>query len=132
MITGLTRYGLSNADAILASVVTAFDVEVVSEHEPEYWGFETQEEWDAWQHEVGRESWHVFYKELLAVIRGEPNTFSAGTLGAIYARLAQKLAKQEPALLRAENETAFMEKLGEMYLDEKALGFPADKQEAPF
>ena len=32
---------------ILVAIANAFDVKLVSEHDPEFWGFETQEEWDA-------------------------------------------------------------------------------------
>jgi hypothetical protein len=32
---------------ILWAIQDAFNVEIVSEHQPQYWGFDTQEEWDA-------------------------------------------------------------------------------------
>jgi hypothetical protein len=44
----------SNGDPskILVAVQVVFDTYIVSEHEPQYWGFDTQEEWDAWQREA--------------------------------------------------------------------------------
>ena len=34
---------------ILVAIENAFDVKLVSEDEPQFWGFETEKEWDAWQ-----------------------------------------------------------------------------------
>src|SRR5437762_2881194 len=36
-----TRYGRYDADAILAAVAEAFETEIFSEDEPQFWGFET-------------------------------------------------------------------------------------------
>src|SRR5262249_53321414 len=42
-----TRYAGNVTDKILAAISKAFDVDIVSEHEPQYWGFKSYEEWDA-------------------------------------------------------------------------------------
>jgi hypothetical protein len=34
---------------IFHAIAEAFDTDIVTEHQPEFWGFDTQEEWDAWQ-----------------------------------------------------------------------------------
>ena len=39
-----TRYGRNDAVAILAAVADAFETEILSEDEPQFWGFETNEE----------------------------------------------------------------------------------------
>jgi hypothetical protein len=39
-----TRYGRNDAVAILAAVAEAFETEIFSEDEPQFWGFETNEE----------------------------------------------------------------------------------------
>jgi len=36
-------------DLILAAIEQAFDTNIYSEYEPQFWGFDTQEEWDAWK-----------------------------------------------------------------------------------
>jgi hypothetical protein len=43
----ITRYGLNNPTKILQAIAEAFDTDIFSEHEPQFWGFHTQEEWDA-------------------------------------------------------------------------------------
>jgi hypothetical protein len=34
---------------IFYAIAKAFDSAIVSDQQPEFWGFDTQEEWDAWQ-----------------------------------------------------------------------------------
>src|SRR5829696_1929375 len=48
-VTSLSRYAGNNAVYIISAIMEAFSVRIVSEYEPEYWGFDTQAEWDAWQ-----------------------------------------------------------------------------------
>lgn len=48
LVSGFTRFAPNGAPGkILRAIADAFDVAIVSEHEPEYWGFNTREEWDA-------------------------------------------------------------------------------------
>jgi len=56
-VTHMKRCGLFNiAEAILAKIHEVFGVDIVSEHEPAYWGFSTQQEWNEWQDEMAREA----------------------------------------------------------------------------
>jgi hypothetical protein len=43
----LTTYRWNAPATILNAVEAAFDTKIFSEHEPQYWGFETEEEWKA-------------------------------------------------------------------------------------
>ncbi len=43
----LTVYGVDAPGKILHAISEAFDTEIFSEHEPQFWLFNTQEEWDA-------------------------------------------------------------------------------------
>jgi hypothetical protein len=43
----ITRYGCNNPTKILQAIAEAFGTDIFSEHEPQFWGFQTQEEWDA-------------------------------------------------------------------------------------
>src|ERR1700738_2082099 len=47
-----TRYGRNDTDAVLAAVAEAFETEIFSEHEPQFWGFETNEELDGHIREI--------------------------------------------------------------------------------
>ena len=46
-VSCLSRYAGSRAAHTFEAIVTEFDLMIFSEHEPQYWGFKTHEEWDA-------------------------------------------------------------------------------------
>src|SRR5262245_3640210 len=77
-----TRY-MPNGDPekILAAVAEAFDTDIVSEYEPQYWGFDTEEEWEAAERKITEESKRKFYIELLKYCRGEASDIEPGTNG---------------------------------------------------
>jgi hypothetical protein len=50
---------------IFHAIAEAFDTGIVSEHEPQYWGFDTQEEWDEWNEQRSRKVEESFHDELL-------------------------------------------------------------------
>jgi hypothetical protein len=54
-VSSLTRW-MRNGDPseILGAIAVAFDTGVVSECEPQYWGFDTMEEWDAAEKKMRR------------------------------------------------------------------------------
>ena len=43
----LSCYGANAPSRILEAIATTFDTEIFSEHEPQFWGFTSQEELDA-------------------------------------------------------------------------------------
>ena len=45
-VSCLSRYAGSRAAHTFEAIVTEFDLMIFSEHEPQYWGFKTHEEWD--------------------------------------------------------------------------------------
>ena len=50
-----TRFAGNGSYKILNAVCDAFDVHIVSEHDPQYWGYETMEQWaNAWDEESQR------------------------------------------------------------------------------
>ena len=65
----LTRYAGNAVGKLLGAIAETFRTPIYSEHEPQFWGFDTQEEWDAWQ--------DAFFKEhegcALKFVADEPN-----------------------------------------------------------
>src|SRR4051794_16904883 len=55
MVTTFNRYGGNDATKILAAVAEVFQTEILSECQPEYWGFDTEEEWDLAMETMARE-----------------------------------------------------------------------------
>src|SRR5262249_17468478 len=43
LVSTLTRYGMNAPQHILRAICDKFDVDIVSEYDPEFWGFKTQE-----------------------------------------------------------------------------------------
>ena len=66
----ISRYGRNAPSKILNAVADAFDVRIVGEYEPQFWGFDTQEEWDAAQTEWAREEDERFLIEVLKYCKG--------------------------------------------------------------
>jgi hypothetical protein len=91
-------------EKILKAIAEVFDTNIVSEYEPQYWGFETQEEWDACMERMSREYEEKFHVELLKYCRGEPNDIEPGTNGELDAEIAKKLSDKDPSLLLPENK----------------------------
>jgi hypothetical protein len=52
VVAVFTRYGRNDTHAIFAAVAEAFETEIFSEDEPQFWGFETNEELEEHMREV--------------------------------------------------------------------------------
>ena len=110
---GMTRYGPNCPLRILDAIVQVFDVDIVSEHEPQYWGFDSEEEWQAvWKADEQR-CRREFYGDVLKYVHGEPNGIRAGSIGEIKADIAKDLIAQEPTL--AENREKLIEAVERVY-----------------
>jgi hypothetical protein len=46
-VRSFARYGLNDPSVILGAIAEEFDTYIASEHDPKYWGFQTEEEWHA-------------------------------------------------------------------------------------
>ena len=97
---------------ILHAIAEAFDTDIVSEHQPEYWGFDTQEEWDADKKRIHEEYERQFHVELLKHLRGEPTDIQPGTIGMKKAEIAKSLVEKDPSFMEPANRDKLM---GEIY-----------------
>jgi hypothetical protein len=112
----LTRYGANAPGKILNAVAEACETDIVSEYEPQFWGFDTQEDWDVSMEQMSRESEENFYIEILKYLRREPNDIQPGTIGMIHAEIAKRVIAESPDLL-AENKRPDLIKTVEMIYD---------------
>jgi hypothetical protein len=103
-VSNIRRSGRTAPGKILNAIAQTFDTDIFSEHEAQYWGFDTQEEWDAWQKERAKEDDDEFHAELLKYLRGEPNDIRPGTVAMGYAEKAKQLVENDPTLLLLENK----------------------------
>ena len=106
--------GSGSPGGILNAIAEDFRTEIFSEHQPQYWGFDTQEGWDAWQHAIAKEHEDKFYADLLKFVADEPNGIRAGTVGEKWALIAKRLIAGDPGLVVPERRR----ELEEAILDE--------------
>lgn len=128
----LSRFGANVPGKILRAIAEAFDADIFSEHEPQFWGFDTQEQWDAAWGEIADQHREEFYADVCAFIRGEPNDIRPGTVGETEAKIAKTLAETDPTLLHPENKDRLLAEIRAIYdrdhavfttLSPKALAF---------
>ena len=106
---------------ILNALANVFDTDIVSEYEPQFWGFDTEEEWDAWQRQISQEHEEEFHIELLKYLRGEPNDIRPGTVGMCQAEIARTLVEKDPSLLLSVNKDKLRNEIQSIYDHEHAV-----------
>ena len=129
LVCFLTRYAGNVAKKILNAIAEAFDTDIVSEYEPQYWGFDTQEEWNAWLDRKSREADERFYTELCKYLRGEANDIRPGTCGMEIAEIAKKLVEKDPTLLMPINKDKLRKEIESTSGRDQESGGPLDARQ---
>jgi hypothetical protein len=120
------RFGGNNPNVILNAVAEEFDTYIASELEPQYWGFDTEEEWraaNAKDHREFMKAQRKFEKELLKYVRGEPHNIKPGTDEESKAKIAKRLAEEDPTLLFPVNRKRFRSEIQAIYYQLDASPF---------
>jgi hypothetical protein len=114
---------------ILGAISEEFNTDIVSEHEPQFWGFDTQQEWDAYQEKIAREHEEEFHIELLKHLRGEANDIRPGTVGMLQAQIAEKLVAERPELLLPAHKQELLDAINAIYdRDHSVRGTLTDRE----
>jgi hypothetical protein len=100
---------------VFHAIAEAFDTEIVIEGQPEFYGFDTQEEWDAWNKRRNEEDERTLHAELLKHLRGEPSNIRPGTIGMKNAEIAKALVEKDPSLMEPENRDKLMGEIDAIY-----------------
>ena len=117
---------------ILWTVADVFETDIVSEHQPQFWGFDTQEEWDAWNRAEATKAEEDFYKEVVKFVRGEAHDIKPGTIRMVKAEIAKRLIAESPDLLAEDKRPDLIKAVNLVYdrdhavvvtLTEKDLAF---------
>ena len=69
LVSLLSRYCTNASQRILQAICDEFDVDIASEYEPQFWGFKTQEAWDAWERARTTKEEKDFYNEVVKFVR---------------------------------------------------------------
>ena len=100
----LSRYGANAPRKILSAIAETFDTEIFSEYEPDYWGYDTQEEWDDAMKKIADPHREEFYVDICAYVKGGLNNIRPHTIGEIKAQIAKNLVEKDRALLEPQNK----------------------------
>lgn len=114
-IVQLQIYGANAPGKILNAIADTFDIDIVSEYEPQYWGFNTQAEVDAFFDKMAAEHAENFLADLEKFVRGEPNDIRPGTIGMRQAEIGKALAEKDASLLLPENRNKFLSEIETVY-----------------
>jgi hypothetical protein len=120
-VSTLKRYGGNAPGKILDAVADAFDTDIFSEHEPQFWGADTEEELEAWLKKISEEGQERFHVELLKYLRGEPNDIRPDSNGMLQAKIAKSLVEKDPSLLLPANKDRFRNEIESVYQREHSV-----------
>jgi hypothetical protein len=98
IVDTLTRYAPNGFPLeILYAIDETFDTDILTEDNPRFWGFDTEEEWREAEAQMCRDYEERFRAELLKYLLGEPNKFVTGIIAIAEAKgksIAAATAKQ--------------------------------------
>jgi hypothetical protein len=115
-VSGFSRYAWNVPRRILEAVAEVFDTEIFSEHEPQFWGFATEEEWDAAMEKMSREDRDKFHADILRYLAGaEHGIGGPGTVGMTMAEIARELVSRNPELVCPEKKDELMAAINAEY-----------------
>jgi len=88
----------------LQAIAEVFDTDIFSEHEPQYWGFDTEEEWHLHEERLAQEAETKFHADILKYVRGEPNDLCMEE-----ANIVKRLVADDPGLVAPGRKKELME-----------------------
>lgn len=99
-VASLTRW-MPNGDPseILDAIAVTMDTAIVSEYQPQYWGFDTMTEWESALEKLDRQAEREFHRELMKYLRNQRNNIKPGTVEMRKAEIAKNLVETDPTLL---------------------------------
>src|SRR6266853_3304625 len=114
----LTRYGFQSPVRILEAISAAFNTEFHTEHEPKFWGFSTQEEWDAAEERLYLELRDRFYEDIVKFATGKEHGLSPGTIGMGKGEIAKAMVLDNLDLLLSQNKDELLRVIDERHEQE--------------
>jgi hypothetical protein len=121
IVSWFCRYGMNAPQFILQAIQNLFDVDIVSEHEPPSWGYNTTEEWEAALTAMSKKAEQNFYNEVVKFVRGEAHGITPGTIGMIKAEIAKRLIADSPELLAEDRRPDLIKAVNLVYDKDHAV-----------
>ena len=94
-VSGFAPAGPDAPRTMLNSISQLFNIHIFTDRDPQYWGFGSQEEWDAAENQASKKR----YDDLCAFVRGEADGQSSAD-----GEIAKVLVGVDASLLQPENK----------------------------
>lgn len=114
----MTRRGNNAPDRILVAIEEVFNTEIYSEYQPQFWGYETEEDWEAARNWRAEESEARLYTDIINYLNGEPHNIGVGTNGEACAEIAKDLVTKDPQLLDGKNQKKLMDLVNDAWIND--------------
>jgi hypothetical protein len=113
LVTNLRRTAGTGAPGkILGAIAEAFDTDIWSEHDYQYWGFASREEEEAFHQGLAKQHDEELYQVTIDyLVHGQPHTYRRTTLGAIAIEHIKQLSVADPTLLEPVNKERVIHEL---------------------
>jgi len=121
LVSMFSRYGTNAPQRILYAIADEFHADIVSEYEPEYWGYKTKEEWEMAWTAMAKKDEQDFYNEVAKFVRGMAHDIRPGTIGMIQAEIAKRLIAESPELLAEDRRTDLIKAVNLVYDRDHAI-----------
>ncbi len=128
-VDSFTRFGGNSPQRILRAIADKFDVDILSEYEPEFWGYETEEEWHAAWATIAEKDEQDFYNDVVRFVRGDSHEIGPGTIGMIRAEIAKRLVWESPELLDEDKRRELIKAVEVIYDRDHAVKVTLSQQE---
>ena len=115
LASAFTRYGDNAPQRILRAISQEFNVKIVSEYAPQYWGFSNEEEAEAFWREQNEKSEREFYNEVVKFVCGQSHNIKSGTIGMNQAEIAKRLIAESPDLLSENKRSDLIKAVNMVY-----------------
>jgi hypothetical protein len=114
-VSRFSAHGLKGQPGkIVDAIGDTFGTHIFSDHEPQYWGFATQEEWDAAKNRASDQARNELYAYVCAYVRGERIGIKPA-IGKIKANIAKVLVETDATLLHSENKDKLLAGIDAIY-----------------
>jgi hypothetical protein len=114
----LLGFGMFNAtEKILTAIEKAFDVEIISEHQQQYWGKEGEEECRCDRREVAEEVQAKLNILIMRYVRGESPNIELNSSFMPVANIAKDLIIENPDLASPDREEALLKKTNQICIE---------------
>jgi len=114
----LLGFGMFNVtEKILTAIEEAFDAEIFSEHQPQFWGNETEDEWRCDRRKLAEEIQTKLNNLIMRYVRGESLNIEPYSSFMPVVNIAKDLIIENPVLALPDREAELLEKANKICIE---------------